>query len=151
MFGFLRHRVAAAAGFCCATAALWAGSGYLPSIGPAPLRFRSAPAAETNWASLPAPILPDQMPVEEEPTNDLPAIAPIPESIVTTAGPSAPATTENQQPSQASTPPANPIVSPQMLIKFFTPGTATNNSVTPQQSVGFRPPPPIAVPTPPIK
>lgn len=134
--------VIATAGLSGVPAVAAPGSTYLPAIGPAPLRFLQLPTPVTNWVSDPAPLFPDLTPAVEEPSNAIPAIpavapVPTPDAITNTAS-SIAVTTE-----AAFTPIGSPdtisVISPQMLLRYFTPGT---NSPAPAQpdAVGFTPP-----------
>ncbi|MGO8698639.1 MAG: hypothetical protein ACLQVY_13065 [Limisphaerales bacterium] len=126
--------------FSSMAAAIWASSAYLPSVGPAPLRFRALPLLSANPVSLPAPLpAPPPEPMEGEDDEDsdlLPAIPPLagtntdgsPSAVVMEAS-SAP---QNQRP-------PDPVVSPQMLLQYFQP--ATNQVMaSPTEPVGFQPP-----------
>jgi len=145
MIGCLRHVLPAAVGFCGITA-VWAGAGYLPEAGPAPLRFRVLPTPPpTNRVSQPVPPpVSVKLPSPTSPTSPTPpGPAPVPAT-------NAPAPVEyNARDSGAIGTPATPsdgVISPQMLIKYFT--SSTNGTgkiaVTP---VGFTPPT-VAVPGP---
>lgn len=141
MFRRLRHMVVAIAGLSGVGAMVWADSAYLPAVGPDSLRFCPLPAAVTRWTSIPAPITPEMRPVEEEPAKPVPVIAPVPPpaAVTYTAGSTPEAATPPATP--VGSPDTTPAVSPQMLIKYFLPGT--NSPALPlQNSVGFTPPSP---------
>ncbi len=146
MFGRLRHVVIAAAGFYGVAAAVWAGSAYLPNVGPIPLRFRALPLLSTNLASLPAPLPPDSTKMED---NGIDAgEAPQAASIPPLAGPNANASHAeimevSSAPAPAAVPALEPVISPQMLIQFFHPSTNGAPAVM-GAPVGFLPPSPTA-------
>jgi hypothetical protein len=151
MFGRFRHFLPAAV-WVLGVATAWADAGYLPLAGPMPLRFR-----------VPAPPVSDQVNAPVAPAVAAPIILPTPPMP---PGPKEPA---NAQPIQSVTngaaleynarPPAissgpvmapDPVISPQMLIKYFTaptnaPVNANTEGVT--GPVGFTPPM-MASPTP---
>jgi hypothetical protein len=104
-------------------AALAAASpGYLPCIGPASLRFRPVPAPVTNQFVLPAPEpLPEPAaiaPKPEIPTPPAPVIVPPEPAAVTNQVSSAP----------AGSPPPDEVVSPQMLLRYFSKSTNGTSS-----------------------
>ncbi|MGA2175752.1 MAG: hypothetical protein ABSH38_12305 [Verrucomicrobiota bacterium] len=150
MFRRLRHTVIAAAGFFGLAAALWAGSGYLPTVGPIPLRFRALPLLSTNLASLPAPLPSDSTETEGGDINA--SNAPQPLVIPPLAGANADAAKADIMEVSsapllvpAPAPPLEPVVSPQMLIQYFLP--STNGPASGMGApVGFLPPPPPAAP-----
>jgi hypothetical protein len=106
-----------------------ADTGYLPRVGPAPLRFQSVPKTATNHYELPPP----------EPTPEPQPVATKPDVKTPTLAVKTPATTEttvisSQIPAPAVEPDSGPgrsedVVSPQMLLRYFsksTNGTATS-------------------------
>jgi hypothetical protein len=150
---YLRHILPAAVGFF-GVMVVWAGPGYLPQAGPVPLRFRVLPPPQANLISHPDPspvslsaLLPPvsaKLPVPTVPTvPTAPALAP-----VLAANP--PAVEYDVRDSGIIGTPALPpdgVISPQMLIKYFTLSTnATGMSAA--APVGFTPPT-VAVPVPP--
>ena len=134
--------------------AIWAAGGYLPQVGPASLRYRPLPQPAARQIS-------------QRILFECPAAAPLPPPSVTLPVPTAPAA-----PATVPVPVTNPpaveydardfggaamrmprpdlMISPQMLIKYFTP--STNGSGTGAGApVGFTPPtaaPPAPLPPP---
>lgn len=146
MFGHLRHLVPATTAFLGVAAMVWAGPGYLPTVGPVPLRFRplpEVPIVSTNasaQAPAPAPIAFVDLPEEPGPTN-APGDEPSTPVVVPTGSPY---TAEAQSPasSEPSAPP-EPVVSPEMLVKYFAQPAPTTNSATTvgaSPQAGFTPP-----------
>jgi hypothetical protein len=148
----LRHLIPAITGYFGVAAMVWAGSGYLPTIGPVPLRFRNAPepiaisSATTTNAPTPPPA-PPPLPLA---FMDLPPEAPIP-----TNGPDVdppisvldpklaePYVAEAKSPAPLPATAADPVVSPEMLVKYFAQPGPTNvgNSTPSNPQVGFTPP-----------
>jgi hypothetical protein len=160
MFGRFRHFLPAAAWVLGVATVVadpgFADAGYLPSAGPVPLRFRvlpppakegvNAPVAPAPPAAISLPSPP--MPVgPKEPTN----APPIP---ALQNGP--PLEYNAREPVTSAMPATAPdaVVSPQMLMKYFTPGPnpATNEiPVGAQAPVDFNSPlgaPPKPLPPP---
>jgi hypothetical protein len=144
MFGSFRHAGIAAAGFLGAAAAVWAGSGYLPNVGPIPLRFRPLASVSTNLVSLPAPLPWDStdMDYEDMDASNAPQETVIPPLAGTNSNaPRAEIMEVSSAPAPA--PAVDPVISPQMFIQYFRP--TTNVPVTGAgTAVGFLPPPPPA-------
>ena len=97
-----------------------ANPGYLPVVGPAPVRFRAVFAPATNFAVLPPPVIAESEPVLVKPDTLNPLNT----------------TTNVQPPAAEEAPPANAlpyspmensapgeVISPQMLLKYFTKNT----------------------------
>ena len=120
-----------------------ADPGYLPRIGPTPLRFRPVPLPMTNQLALPAPASDPEAEPEPEPTapkDDKPTAA------ATTPAPSpapAPAAVVNEVSSGPSEPTqSDEVVSPQMLLKYFNKST-NGTSSTVIAPLDFTPPKPV--------
>jgi hypothetical protein len=147
MFGCFRHILPAAIGFFGVVAA-WAGAGYLPQVGPVPLRFRALPPPPTRQITEPLPPpAPPPAPVPavspKLPALTAPVVVPVPVT-------NAPAVEYNARDFGAVAVPVPPdaMVSPQMLIKYFTLST-NGTGMSAVAPVGFTPPT-VAVPgTPP--
>ncbi|GEM_PF-1775612 len=119
-----------------AVASIWAAPGYLPSVGPAPLRFRApAPPPSTNAVALPMPAnpVPDPAPLATNSAKlpDVPASSSAPVPVVMAA--------TNQPAAIGGSSVDEPIVSPQMLLKYFAKSTngVTTGVIAP---IGFTPP-----------
>jgi hypothetical protein len=161
MFGRIHHLLAAAVGVVgvLGVTPAWAGAGYLPQAGPLALRFRVPPAPAAEHLNppvappVPAPIaLPPQPMASTPPETSNAASANMLKPVVALTN--APALEYNAR-EPLTTAVTDSVISPQMLIKYFTasPKTAPNANgagvVTP---VGFTPPPvttPAPTPTPP--
>jgi hypothetical protein len=155
MFRRIHQWLSAAVGvFGFATA--WAASGYLPQAGPLPLRFRVPLPHITEHAEvpvappLPAPIAlpaPPMPPAPPEVFNAAPAKAVKPVAI--TNGPPLEYNARESFSEPLPGASADAVISPQMLIKYFTP-PANASTNAPGAGVaapmGFTPPP---VPAPP--
>jgi hypothetical protein len=155
MFGRIHQLLPAVVVGFFGVATAWADAGYLPHAGPLPLRFRMPPPPVAERPSVPAPppppapiVLPTPpMPsVLPETTNALPKPAK-PEAV--TNGPALRFDAREPVTSPAPTSATNVVVSPQMLMQFFTIPTkaaarGTNAGVV--EPIGFSPP---SVPTPP--
>lgn len=169
MLGNINQLLPAMAGVL-SVATVWADTGYLARTGPLPLRFRELPppvARQVN-APFPPPFLPPLFPppvMVSLPTPPMPATPP--DTTQTTNDPVLPGAVTNGAPlefvaKQLVDDPASPtgpdgIVSPQMLLKYFT--TSTNSSPKAVRNpttmgviapLGFTPPTETTlVPTPP--
>ncbi len=172
MFGCFHHLLPAMTGVL-GVATVWADGGYLPSAGPLPLRFRvpCAPIVSQVNNSFPPPFLPPLFPPPPGSapisltTPPIPASAP--DNAIAAKGPAAPGTATNglalgsdarrfvTGPASATAPDA--LVSPQMLLKYFTNSASASGNVATNATslgviapLGFTPPPvPTAAPTPP--
>jgi hypothetical protein len=155
MFGCVRHILPAAAGFL-GVAAVWAGGGYLPQTGPIPLRFRALAPPVTQ-----APFVPTLTPVfrglSEEGNGT--SNAPIIQSLLPAAGTNSTAIVYSARDPEPATVPRfvpDPVVSPQMLVKYFLAPMPPTNDL-PAKTIaplGFTPPttaPPVTAPPPPAK
>jgi hypothetical protein len=121
-------------GSLIATVAGSPGPGYLALVGPAAFRFAPVARPCTNRFVLPAPVpvpvpAPVPLQIEKAPTPPLPAPAP----AVTNQGAASDAT----QPPVGSAP-ADGVVSPQMLLRFFN--KSTNNPASVIAPLDFTPP-----------
>jgi|HubBroStandDraft_2_1064218.scaffolds.fasta_scaffold402347_2 hypothetical protein len=138
MLGNIHQLLPAMAGVM-GVATVWADTGYLARTGPLPLRFREEPPAIIKHinASFPPPFLPPYFPpptLISLPTPSMPATPP--DTSQATNDPPLPGATTNgaalefvaRRLVDDPAPPAGPdgIVSPQMLLKYFT--TSTNGS-----------------------
>lgn len=136
-----------------------AGPGYLPTVGPAPVRFETpAPLVE---ATVPLPPL---VFIEPRPATDtVTAASPTsPAPNVTSAAPTETPTSASAESSVFISPlgPPEPtgvatnapadteVVAPQMLLKYFTRPAGTNSAgISVFAPVGFVPPQPLAPPS----
>lgn len=122
-----------------------ADCGYLPRIGPAPLRFLRPPVPATHQLALPAPA------VEPEPDPEV-TVSNIEKTIAATPPPLTMSTTRPSPAPNNGTPNGpmgftapEEVVSPQMLLKFFgKPANGANSSAT--APLDFTPPKPVAPP-----
>lgn len=136
MLDRLRHWAGAGAVLTGLAFGVSAAPGYLPVVGPVPLRFRPAAHSETNLLIMPLP--------PPDPTPDFP--------LSTPSTPSAPPATPAPAPSTASLPATNtpagpdadaaatePKISTQMLLRYFSRSTngAAGGIIAP---VDFAPP-----------
>ena len=144
MFGRLRHWAVVGAVFTGLVCGVWAAPGYLPAVGPAALRFRPAAPSGTNLVRMPLP------------PPDVPAVAPTTlftnAAAETEAKPAPTAAAPSSAPlifTATNTPPqpeanplgSEPLISPQMLLKYFNRPTngAGTGIIAP---VDFAPPAP---------
>ncbi len=145
MFGCLRHILPVAMGFFGVTA-IWAAAGYLPQMGPVPLRFRTAPTPATRQFSQLVPV----QGLPAAPLPQLPVTLPAPAVPAATAAPASAPAPVSKQPAveydardfgAGALPAPRPdlIVSPQMLLKYFMPST-NGTETTALAPVGFTPP-----------
>jgi hypothetical protein len=109
------------------------GPGWLPLAGPTPLRFSPAPRPRDNRFVLPVPVpAPEPAPVVSQANKAPPASsAPEPPASIPRAG------NGMAQPPVESSPP-DAVVSPQMLLKYFT--KSTNSAVPVAAPLDFTPP-----------
>jgi hypothetical protein len=124
MFGRLRHWAEAGAALLGLAFAVSAGPGYLPAVGPAPLRFRTDPPPATNVVKMPLPP-PDPPPstsavATDTQTNAAPAT---PAAAAPSAAPVLLTATNSPVTPDAAPASSEPKISPEMLLKFFTPST----------------------------
>ena len=133
-----------------------ADSAYLPSVGPAPLRFATPPVVKTATVQLPPLITIEPRPAPAaEVAVPAPALPPAPEPAPPVANPTGPVV----EPLPSVPVPYDPVVSngvevvrqdtenltPQMFMKFFTGRPATNSSgMTIIAPMPFMPPAPPA-------
>lgn len=127
-----------------AVAAIWMGGkpsiGYLAKVGPAPLRFKAP-------AKMPEEILPlPPLAMEEPPAPPPEEMGPPPPPVM----PVVAAEPEPEPPPQQPVVQPPPILSPQMLVPFFSRvGTNDVTAIVPYQ---FSPPSgPSSIPAPPSK
>lgn len=139
MRSFFRYRhycSLIAAAYLVVLAPAWSNAGYLPTVGPSPLRFRPAFKPNTNIVVLPIPIQPVVAPppaekVEKVSSPTLPALEPIPAIAQTNA---------------VVEPPRPDVVSPQMLLKYFNKPT-NGNAAGVSAPLDFTPPRPVEPPS----
>jgi len=145
MFGRLRHWAEGGAALLGLAFAVSASPGYLPAVGPAPLRFRPAAPPAANLVIMPLPP-PDPPPSAPPSAASIPppAAAAQAKTNAPAAGPaSAPVlltATNNPAAPEAAPPGSDPKISPQMLLKYFTPSTngVSGGTIAP---LDFAPPP----------
>jgi hypothetical protein len=113
-------------------AAASSGPGWLPRVGPTPLRFSPAPRPCAKQFVLPVPVpAPEPAPVVSKADKAPPASsAPEPPAVILQAGNSM------AQPPVESSPP-EAVVSPQMLLKYFT--KSTNGAASTAAPLDFTP------------
>lgn len=138
MFGHVRRWVIVGAAFGSFAGGVLASSGigrageqwnpgaYLTKVGPVPLRFLSAEPPATNFVRMPLPAPkppPAVTPAASEDATPKKAAPPTPPAAAPqAASPPAPA-----EPTVAP-PAADPMISPQMLMKFFNHSTNGSSS-----------------------
>jgi hypothetical protein len=158
MFGRIHQLLPAVVVGFLGSATAWADVGYLPLAGPLPLRFRVPPAPAPEHVHLPvapplpAPIsMPPPMPSMPPPPQETSKVAPakVVMPAVPTNGP--PLEYNAREPVIGPAPATAPdaVISPQMLLQYFTPPThpATNGvSVGVVTPLGFTPPPVAPLP-----
>jgi hypothetical protein len=131
MFGSWRHWAAVGAASAGLASGVLAAPGYLPAVGPVPLRFRVAAQPVTNLLviALPSPE-PPSAPLDEviaaplaasTATNKAPPVAPPSSTVQTNLVPGGPTGANGGLPG------AEPLISPQMLLRFFN--RSTNGAV----------------------
>jgi len=143
MFGCLRHWAGAGAVFTGLVCGVSAAPGYLPAVGPAALRFRPAAPSGTNLVRMALPP-PDVAPtILSTPSTNTAADTEV--KPATAAAPPASAAlilaATNTPPQQEAAPfGSEPLISPQMLLKYFNRSTngAGSGIIAP---VDFAPPP----------
>jgi hypothetical protein len=150
MFGRFRH-ILPAVEWILGVATVWTDAGYLPHVGPVPLRFRAPAPPVSEQVTAPAPpppmpifLPPPPMPPAPKEQTRAPAVKPATNAPPLELNAREPIT----DPSTATMPEG--AVSPQMLIKFFsTPAVANTNTVsgTVGAPVDFTPPT-VASPSP---
>lgn len=116
-----------------------ADTGYLPRVGPAPLRFQSVPKPATNHY-----LLPPREPVPEpQPVAAKSEVKP-PAPAVTASAPGETTVISSQIPASATEPDPVPgrsedVISPQMLLRYFSKSTnGTSTSIV--APIQFTPP-----------
>jgi hypothetical protein len=170
MFGYIHQLLPAMTGVL-GVATVWSDAGYLPRTGPLPLRFHVPPPAVVQVVApvpppFPPPFLPPYFPPVpiSLPTPPMPPTPPDmskttnapPASVAVTNGPAL--EFDAREPVTAPTAATSPdaVVSPQMLLKFFTASTNASTNVAGNAAssgagapFGFTPPPMTLAPTPP--
>jgi hypothetical protein len=122
-----------------------ADPGYLPVVGPAALRFRAASMATANLPISARPeitepesvlIRPETLDPLNAVTNEVSAAAERPEPVLP------------HNPIPAEPVPSGEVISPQMLLKYFTKSTnGTGAGVLGPMPLNFTPPPPSQTPS----
>lgn len=137
-FGRLRHWAMAGAVISGLAMRVLAIPGYLPAVGPANLRFLPEARPATNLAAIALPP-PVEEPDSQPPPAEVAASPPAP-----SAPPAAPPPETNSPVSLSPLPPAaapmtDPMISPQMLLKYFNRSTngAAGGVIAPME---FAPP-----------
>jgi len=153
MFGRWRYWAAVGAVFAGLASGVLAASGYLPAVGPVPLRFRPAAQPATNLVFIPLP-----PPDPPSPPPDASSAPPAPPAATNTEAkqtppvipPSSPGPTNTvasgpASPNDAASGSA-PLISPQMLLRYFNRATngAAAGIIAP---VDFAPPAPATPPS----
>jgi hypothetical protein len=161
IFMFRRiHQLLPAAVGLLGVATAWADAGYLPLAGPLPLRFRLPPVLVAEHASDPLPppppapiVLPTPPMPPEPPQTSNAAPAKMDKPVAVTNAPALEFDAREPVTGPASATSPDGVISPQMLIKYFTVSAnpATNAAgVAAVGPIGFTPPPVTApAPTPP--
>lgn len=132
--------------FLNAVAAASSGPGYLPVVGPPPLRFARRIQSPTNHfvPPVPEPAAAVAPPPAPEKLAVLPAPAPHPTDAALSPTNAQPATAAPAQLPIESPPPDGAVVSPQMLMRFFNKSTNGQTSVV--APMEFNPPRPAGPP-----
>lgn len=125
MFGRWRHWAGAGVALASLAFGVSATPGYLPAVGPVPLRFRPAAQSVTNLVRMPLP--PPDLPPPEPSTPSTPAIpstAPAPSKQPPSVLPAAslPPTNAPVEPNAVPSG-SEPMISPQMLLRYFNRST----------------------------
>jgi hypothetical protein len=158
MFGRINQLLPAVVVGVLGMASARADTGYLPQPGPLPLRFRIPPLPIAEHPGIPLPPTPPpsapialptpSMPSKLPETTNAPPKTDKPEAV--TNGPALIFEARELVTGPAPTSSTNAVISPQMLLQFFTTSTnapahaANAGVVTP---IGFSPPP-VATPAP---
>ena len=150
MFGRARHWAGAGTVFAGLVVGIQAAPGYLPVVGPPPLRFRSPPQPATNLVHLALP--PPDLPVSEPATppggayNQTKTTTPGGTNAAPTTAPLVSGATNNPAGPDSTPLTSQPLISPQMLLKFFNRSTnAPGNEVV--APMNFAPPTPAKPPS----
>jgi hypothetical protein len=143
----MRHWVVAGTALPVLAFSVLASAGYLPVVGPVPLRFRQPALPATNLVRMTLP------PPETEPaTASIPdnaeakKTAPAPNPPPAAPPPAASPTVATNPAEPAATPASEPMISPQMLMKYFNRSTngVSGGILAP---VDFAPPAPAKPPS----
>jgi len=133
MLGRLRHWAEAGSAVMGLALGVSASPGYLPVVGPAPLRFRPAAQSVTNLVRMPLPP-PDPPPATPPPTPLTPPAAAVteaktaPPAAAPSSAPVILAPTNSPAGPDATPFGSEPMISPQMLLKYFN--RSTNGTVS---------------------
>ncbi len=152
MIGSWRHWAAVGAVFAGLASGVLATPGYLPVVGPVPLRYRPATQPATNlvYIPLPPPDPPSTPDIPHAPlappvaadteTRKTASAAPAPSAALTNAVSSDPAGQNGTSSASA------PLISPQMLLRYFNRPTngGAGGIIAP---VDFAPPAPATPPS----
>lgn len=144
MFGRLRHWAGAGAVITGLVCGVSAAPGYLPAVGPAALRFRPAAPSGTNLVrmALPPPdVSPSTASTASTNTAADTEAKPAPAAATLSSAPLIFAVTNTPPQPEAAPFGAEPLISPQMLLKYFNRSTngASSGIIAP---VDFAPPAP---------
>lgn len=142
------HRCAAFVvfAFMCVVTSIWGNAAYLPTVGPAPLRFRPPPMPKPVNFVLTPPVPP--------PSIEMPPVIKPEPPVVTIVRPPGQNFDTDQLGDLIDVTPTNEVISTKMLLKYFNhaPYGNPSNAKTP---FGFIPPPPsepqsgkVAIPAP---
>ncbi len=132
MFGRLRHWAEVGAALLGLAFGVSANPGYLPVIGPAALRFRPAAPSVADLVRMPLPP-PDPPPSTPRSAPSTPPAAVVtasktaPPAAAPSSAPVLPAATNSPTGPDASPSGSEPMISPQMLLKYFN--RSTNGTV----------------------
>jgi hypothetical protein len=136
-----------------------AGPGYLPTVGPAPVRFETPAPPVVAPVALPPLVFIEPRPATDTNETVAPAVptgpvvatteaasAPVePSILISPLGPLEPAGGATNSP---AAPADTEVVAPQMLLKYFTRPAGTNSAgVSIFAPVGFVPPQPLVPPS----
>ena len=100
-----------------------ASSGYLPTVGPVPIRFRAVAPPVTNLMKMPLPAPESPAPVAPAPAVVAPAPAVQPVPVVQVAPKTNSVAVDTQPEPEPIYPNSQPRVSAQMLLKYFNHST----------------------------
>ncbi|MGD0412252.1 MAG: hypothetical protein ABSC18_11170 [Verrucomicrobiota bacterium] len=145
MFAHLRHWAGAGAVFAGLALGVLAAPGYLPAVGPVPLRFRPDAQPATNLIRMPLP--PPDPPSTNLPDFSAPSVPSAASAKPAPALPAAALPATNTPAGADATPSASePRISPQMLLRYFNRSTngAAGGILAP---VDFAPPAAAAPPS----
>lgn len=128
--------------------------GYLPRVGPAPLRYRPLPIFSPSFFLMPPLAVTDPAPATNTSTatyisEPAPLPTPAPEVLSAGATNAPPAAPAGQPEFPIGTPTGAPQVTPQMLIDYFRGGPGDSNGVQIIAPLNSFIPPTVPTPPPP--